>query len=76
MTGFAGHNRGKKFIKGVGYRFPERPPVPPRVCDGCGEQYGIAHVEVVSVHPMRTIALCLECAKEKEAAEKGHRERR
>lgn len=36
-TGFAGHNRGKKWVPGVGYRYPPRPKKPPPRCD-CGRK--------------------------------------
>lgn len=38
-TGIAGHNRGKKFVRGVGYVShpePEKPKVKERHCDKCG----------------------------------------
>jgi hypothetical protein len=37
-TGIAGHNRGKKFVKGVGYVSPEspKPKVKEHHCNKCG----------------------------------------
>ena len=64
VTGMPGHNRGKVYIRGVGYRWPNRPEVPPRVCDGCGQARGISRVTVVSVRPIKTVALCAMCAEE------------
>lgn len=37
ITGFPGHNRGKKWVPGVGYRFPPKPPAKPLVCTKCGQ---------------------------------------
>jgi hypothetical protein len=33
----AGHNKGKKWVPGIGYRYPLEPPVPERFCDTCGK---------------------------------------
>jgi len=63
-TGMPGHNRGKKWVPGIGYRFPKQQSVPQRVCDGCGSTDGIVYVRVVGVRPLKTIALCEVCAKE------------
>lgn len=37
----AGHNRGKKYIAGVGYVFPKEKPTPKRKCN-CGKPWRFA----------------------------------
>lgn len=47
MTGMPAHNRGKKMIPGVGYRFPPQPKRTRRAC-ACGQpgNYFYANGEV------------------------------
>lgn len=35
QTGFPGHNKGKVWVPGVGYRYPKRPKKPIPTCDTC-----------------------------------------
>lgn len=39
----AGHNKGKKFIPGVGYKFPEKQEKPKKkhICSECGKRRAV-----------------------------------
>jgi hypothetical protein len=56
-TGFPGHNRGKKWVPGVGYRYPTAPEKPKPVC-ACGR---IANVFFATGEHK-----CFECAAQEE----------
>jgi len=61
--GFEGHNRGKKWVPGVGYVAPPtkpKKPRPPSKCHGCGSP-NVRYAVVISVRPMKTAAYCEKC---------------
>jgi len=66
QAGLPGHNRGKKWVPGVGYRYPPRKPGPLPKCVACGEvpQNGSITV-VVGVQPIRVETYCKAHARDR-----------
>lgn len=54
----AGHNAGKKYIRGVGYRYPPQEKKPPISCCVCGKVKPPMISRVESVRPIVTKTYC------------------
>jgi len=69
VTGLPGHNRGMKWIPGVGYRYPQsETSATPRLCSNCKREIltGETSIVVASRKPLSdpraTETLCSDCA--------------
>lgn len=67
VTGVPGHNRGKKFIPGVGYRYPPREKTKPHKCDFCDS----LAVYFEYLGDRKTSGMCESCWNKRKGATDG-----